>query len=154
MKVVVASDHAAFEAKAAVAAHLRAAGHEVVDVGTSGPASVDYPDFGAEGGRAVAAGRGERGIFLCGSGIGICIAANKVPGVRAAQVHDAFTAEMSRRHNDANVACFGARSLSVAEILPLVDLFLRTGFEGGRHAGRVAKLAALDAAGRGARCGD
>jgi len=143
MRIVVASDHAAFEAKAALAAHLRAAGHEVVDVGTDGAASVDYPDFGALGGRAVAAGRGERGVFLCGSGIGICIAANKVHGIRAAQVYDESSAEMSRRHNDANVACLGARTLPVERVLALVDLWLTTPFEGGRHARRVEKLDAL-----------
>ena len=145
-RIVVASDHAAFEAKAALVAHLRAAGHEVLDVGTDGPASVDYPDFGAKGARAVADGRGERGVFLCGSGIGICIAANKVRGIRAAQVYDESSAEMSRRHNDANVACLGARTMPVARLLALVDIFLATPFEGGRHAGRVQKLAGLDAA--------
>ena len=105
---------------------------------------MDYPDFGAKGGRAVAAGEGERGVFLCGSGIGICIAANKVPGIRAAQVYDEASAELSRRHNDANVACLGARTMTVQRALALADLWLATPFEGGRHARRVEKLGRLD----------
>jgi ribose 5-phosphate isomerase B len=140
------SDHAAVEAKAALRRHLERAGHDVLDLGTEGTASVDYPDYAAKGGRAVAAGEAERGVFLCGSGIGVCIAANKIAGVRAAQIHDATEAELSRRHNDANVACFGARSTPVAEIERLVDLWLATPFDGGRHAARVAKISALDAA--------
>lgn len=116
----------------------------MLDLGTFGPASVDYPDLAAEGARAVAAGRGERGVFLCGSGIGVCIAANKVAGVRAAVVVDEATAELSRRHNDANVACFGARMTPLPRILALADLFLATPFDGGRHARRVDKLNALD----------
>jgi ribose 5-phosphate isomerase B len=139
------SDHAAVEAKAALRRHLEQAGHAVLDLGTEGAASVDYPDYAAKGGRAIAAGKAERGVFLCGSGIGVCIAANKIPGIRAAQVHDATEAELSRRHNDANVACFGARSTSVSDIERLVDLWLATPFDGGRHAARVAKIAALDA---------
>ncbi len=138
------SDHAAFAAKAALVAHLHAAGHEVLDLGTDGPASVDYPDFGAKGGKAVAAGLGERGLFLCGSGIGISISANKVPGVRAALVYDEWSARMSRRHNDANVACFGGRVHADARIAEMADVFLATPFDGGRHTGRVAKIAALD----------
>jgi ribose 5-phosphate isomerase B len=144
------SDHAAFEEKAALRRHLEARGHVVADLGTDGVSSVDYPDFGAKGGRAVASGEADRGVFLCGSGIGICIAANKVPGVRAAQIHDDFEAEMSRRHNDANVACFGARRMPVADILRLVDVFLATEFDGGRHRTRVEKIEALDRE-RGAR---
>ena len=146
------SDHAAFAAKAALVTHLRAAGHEVLDLGTDGPASVDYPDFGAKGGKAVAAGLGERGLFLCGSGIGISISANKVPGIRAALVYDEWSARMSRRHNDANVACFGGRVHADARIAEMADVFLATPFDGGRHAARVAKIAALDA-GAGAKAG-
>lgn len=146
------SDHAAFAAKAALVAHLKAAGHEVLDLGTDGLASVDYPDFGAKGGKAVAAGLGERGLFLCGSGIGISISANKVPGIRAALVYDEWSARMSRRHNDANVACFGGRVHADARIAEMADVFLATPFDGGRHAARVAKIAALDA-GAGAKAG-
>ena len=116
----------------------------MLDLGTDSTASVDYADYAAKGGRAVAAGEGERGAFLCGSGIGICIAANKIPGVRGAVLHDEFDAEMSRRHNDANVACLGARVLTAERMAALVDLFLATPFDGGRHTGRVAKINALD----------
>jgi len=138
------SDHAAFAAKASLKAHLVAKGHEVIDLGTDGTASVDYPDYAAIGGRAVAAGQAPFGLFLCGSGIGIAIAANKVAGIRAALVYDEFSAEMSRRHNDANVACFGGRVLAEARIASLADLFLATPFEGGRHAARVAKISKLE----------
>ena len=137
------SDHAAFAAKTALKAHLVAQGHDVVDLGTDGPTSVDYPDFGAQGGRAVAGGVAPFGVFLCGSGIGMSIAANKVDGIRAALVYDEFSAEMSRRHNDANVACLGGRVLATERIARLVDLFLATPFDGGRHATRVAKLGAI-----------
>jgi ribose 5-phosphate isomerase B len=138
------SDHAAVEAKAAIASHLRARGHEVVDLGTNGPASVDYPDFAAAGARAVARGEADRGVFLCGTGIGICISANKVAGVRAAVLHDETSAEMSRRHNDANVACFGGRTQSPDRMAALVDLWLSTPFDAGRHAGRVEKIAQIE----------
>lgn len=138
------SDHAAFAAKEALKKHLAAAGRQVIDLGTDSTASVDYPDLAAKGARAVARGDGDRGVFLCGTGIGVCIAANKVRGVRAASVWDDVSAEMSRRHNDANVACLGARTLDEATIARLVDLWLATEFEGGRHAGRVAKIQALD----------
>ena len=138
------SDHAAFAAKSALKAHLVAKGHDVVDLGTDGTTSVDYPDFGARGGRAVASGVAPFGAFLCGSGIGICISANKVKGIRAAQVYDEFTAEMARRHNDANVICLGGRSLADDRIARLVDLFLATPFDGGRHAARVEKIRRLE----------
>ena len=126
----------------------------VRDLGTDSSATVDYPDFAAKGGRAVAAGEGDVGVFLCGTGIGICIAANKIPGIRAALVYDEVSAEMSRRHNDANVACLGARTLSQARIETLVDLWLATAFEGGRHAARVAKINALDHAAEKPAAGD
>ncbi len=138
------SDHAAFAAKSALKAHLEAKGHDVVDLGTDGTTSVDYPDFAAKGGRAVASGVAPFGAFLCGSGIGICISANKVDGIRAAQVYDEFTAEMARRHNDANVICLGGRSLADDRIARLVDLFLATPFDGGRHAARVEKIRRLE----------
>jgi ribose 5-phosphate isomerase B len=138
------SDHAAYAAKEALKKHLAKAGHQVIDLGTDSTASVDYPDFAAKGAKAVARGEGDRGVFLCGTGLGVCIAANKVKGVRAASIWDETTAEMSRRHNDANVACLGARTLDEKTIERLVDLWLAAPFEGGRHAGRVAKLNALD----------
>jgi ribose 5-phosphate isomerase B len=138
------SDHAGVAAKAAVRAHLEAGGHEVLDLGTATEASVDYPDFAASGARAVASGKAERGVFFCGSGIGVSIAANKVRGVRAALVHDESGAEMSRRHNDANVLCLGARTTSPETIARLVDLWLATPFEGGRHQRRVEKIARIE----------
>jgi ribose 5-phosphate isomerase B len=138
------SDHAAYDAKEALKKHLTAEGHEVRDLGTDSTASVDYPDFAEKGARALVRGEGDRGVFLCGTGIGICMAANKVKGIRAASIWDDTSAEMSRRHNDANVACLGGRTLDQATIARLVDLWLKTPFDGGRHAGRVAKINALD----------
>jgi ribose 5-phosphate isomerase B len=138
------SDHAGVACKAALARALRAAGHEVSDLGTHDEASVDYPDFAARGAREVAAGRAERGVFLCGTGIGVCIAANKVRGVRAANPCDEHGAEMARRHNDANVLCLGARVLEESRAWRLVERFLATPFDGGRHAGRVEKIARIE----------
>lgn len=148
MRLVIGSDHAAVAERQALAEHLTKAGHEVRDVGCAPGTSVDYPDVAVEVARAVAAGTAERGFLLCGTGLGVCMTANKVPGVRAAPLSDEFTAEMSRRHNDANVACFGARLLSVHAILRAADRFLATPFDGGRHAPRVEKINALDRAPR------
>jgi ribose 5-phosphate isomerase B len=144
MNLAVASDHAGVTERLALVEHLRAAGHEVEDLGCEPGASVDYPDVAAEVARAVAAGRAERGVLLCGTGIGVCMAAGKVHGVRAATIHDEHTAEMCRRHNDANVFCLGARLLALPAILRLVDRALDTPFEAGRHARRVAKIMALE----------
>ncbi|MDA1193974.1 MAG: ribose 5-phosphate isomerase B [Planctomycetota bacterium] len=144
MKIALASDHAAVDERLALAAHLRAAGHDVTDHGCAPGESVDYPDYGARVARAVAGGQAERGILICGTGIGICMAAGKVHGIRAATVHDAFTAEMCRRHNDANVMCMGARVHAAAAIQRLADIFVATPFDGGRHATRVAKIMALE----------
>jgi len=146
MKIAVASDHAAIEERQALAAHLRTAGHDVTDFGCAPGESADYPDPAAAVARAVAAGDAERGLLLCGTGIGICMAAGKVNGIRAATIGDAFSAEMARRHNDANVACFGARILSAAAIQRFADTFLDTPFEGGRHQRRVDKITALESA--------
>jgi len=144
MKIAVGSDHAGFALKEAIARHLRAAGHEIADCGTFSEESVDYPDFAVAVGRRVAAGESERGILVCGTGIGICMAANKVPGVRAATVHDRYTAAMSREHNDANVLCLGARVLEERVGVELAEYWLTVPFAGGRHERRVAKIAALD----------
>ena len=144
MRVVLGSDHAGLRLKQVVAAHLEQAGYEIVDVGTHTTDSVDYPDFGAAVGRAVVSDQGTLGIAFCGSGIGICIAANKVPGVRAATVHDVTSARMTRLHNDANVMCLGERFTGEQVALDAVDTFLATPFEGGRHARRVDKIAALE----------
>ncbi len=136
----MASDHAGFALKSTVADHLRSAGYSVTDLGTDGLESVDYPDFGKALGNEVAAGRAELGVAVCGSGIGICIAANKVDGIRAATVHDVTSARLSREHNDANIMCVGERFIGVQVALDAVDAFLATQFAGGRHARRTAKL--------------
>ncbi len=140
MRVAVGADHAGFEMKDTIAAHLAEAGHEVLDLGTRGPESVDYPDFGRIVAEAVASGRAERGIVVCGSGIGISIAANKVPGVRSARCTSEFDARYARLHNDANVLALGSRVTGIGVALAIVDLFMTVEFEGGRHARRVAKL--------------
>jgi ribose 5-phosphate isomerase B len=145
MRIAVGSDHRGFEAKHRIQGVLRTMGHDVLDVGPDGKGSVDYPDFAFQVGRAVGEGRSERGILICGTGIGMCIAANKVPGVRAAPCHDSITAEMSRRHNDANVLCLSADLLGEELIERMVRLWLETPFEGGRHARRVDKIVQFEA---------
>ncbi len=140
MRVAVASDHAAFRAKEALKRHLAGLGHAVEDFGCGSEESCDYPDFVIPASKAVAEGRCERGFVLGGSGNGEAMAANKVPGIRAAVVTDDFTAEMARRHNDANVASFGSRVLGEDRILRLAGIFLETPFDGGRHLRRIAKI--------------
>jgi len=144
MKISVGSDHAGFAVKQALAQRLRELGHDVIDHGCDSEASVDYPDFGAEVARSVATGASERGICVCGTGIGIAMAAGKVAGVRAATVHDRFTAEMSRQHNDANVLCLGARVLDPGPAVEIAAYWITVPFGDGRHTGRVAKINALD----------
>jgi len=144
MRLVVGSDHAGIELKAAVADHLRAAGHDVTDLGTHDGSSVDYPDYGAAVGRAVVGGEADLGVAVCGSGIGIGIAANKVPGVRAATVHDVTSARLAREHNDANVLCLGQRLTGVQVALDAVDAWLAATFGAGRHQGRIDKINALE----------
>lgn len=138
--IAIGSDHAGFELKEALRAWLESNGYEVQDLGTYAEERCDYPDFGAAVARAVTAGQADRGVAVCGSGIGICMAANKIPGARGAVIRDEYDAEYSRRHNDANVACFGGRISAVARAQELLGLWLKTGFDGGRHEGRVAKL--------------
>ena len=145
MRVAVASDHAGYRLKTVVVAHLGDGGHEVVDLGTDSEESVDYPPFCAAAGRAVVDGQADTGIVIGGSGQGEQIAANKVNGVRAALCHDEFTARLARQHNDANVLAFGARVLADAYALRIVDLFLSTDFQGGRHQPRIEQLAAIEA---------
>lgn len=140
MRIAFAADHAGLPLKRRLAAHAAELGHEVLDLGTDSDASVDYPDFGAACARAVVEGRAERGVVCCGTGIGISIAANRVPGCRAALCHDHFTAAMARRHNDANVLALGARVVGEGVALDALETFLATPFEQGRHAARVAKL--------------
>lgn len=144
MKIAVGADHAGFGLKDVVKQHLEAAGYEVLDLGTNGPDSVDYPDFGSAVGTAVARNEADLGVAVCGSGLGICIAANKVDGVRAVTLHDVTSARFSRLHNDANVMCLGERMTGPQTALDIVDAFLTTQFEGGRHSRRVDKIAALE----------
>jgi ribose 5-phosphate isomerase B len=140
MNVAIASDHAGFELKEAIIAHLKSRGINARDLGPQDTQRVDYPDFAQHVAKAVASGDAERGILVCGSGIGMAITANKVAGVRAATIHNGWEAEMSRRHNNANVACFGQRSMGQDVVLNALDIFLSTEFDGGRHAERVAKV--------------
>jgi ribose 5-phosphate isomerase B len=148
MRIAVGSDHAGFDLKQAVARHLEEAGHVVVDLGTGSPdVSVDYPTFGLAVGRAVASGEVDRGVCVCGTGIGIGIAANKVEGVRAALVHDVTTAGLARRHNDANVVCLGGRTTGPAVALDAVDTFFSTAYEGGRHQRRIDEISDYERSG-------
>lgn len=141
MKIAVGADHAGFPIKEELKTLIKALGHVPVDKGTSNEASVDYPDYAKAVGEAVRSGEAERGVLVCGTGIGMCIASNKVPGVRAAVVWDEKSTELSRRHNDSNVFCAGARLLPVVRIAELLKLWLNTPFEGGRHQKRIDKLA-------------
>lgn len=141
----IGSDHGGFELKQAVMKHLEERGIEYRDYGTYTPESCDYPDYGAAVGRAVASGECERGIVICGTGIGISMAANKIDGVRCALCGDCFSAEMARAHNDANVLALGGRVIGPGLALKIVDIFLSTGFDGGRHARRLGKLAEIEA---------
>ena len=138
--IAVASDHAGFDLKELLKRDLQQAGHDVLDLGTNSTASVDYPDFGRAMGEAIASGRAARGVLVCGTGIGISIAANRNPKVRAALVHDETSARLSREHNNANVVAFGQRLIGTETARAALKVFLNTEFEGGRHAGRVAKL--------------
>ncbi|MFM2020432.1 MAG: ribose 5-phosphate isomerase [Pseudomonadota bacterium] len=140
MRIAIASDHAALEMKAALADWLRAAGHAVEDLGPHDPASVDYPDYGYKLAQAVASGAAERGIALCGSGIGISIAVNRNPACRCALVSEPLSARLSREHNDANVLALGARLTGIEMAKACIDAFLTTPFGGDRHARRVEKL--------------
>ncbi|AWJ85112.1 ribose 5-phosphate isomerase B [Azospirillum sp. TSH58] len=139
--IAIASDHAGYEMKAQIASWLAGAGYEVLDLGCNGPESVDYPDFATALAGAINDGRAARGVLICGSGIGISIAANRHPGIRAALVHDVTTARLARQHNDANVVALGARIIGAEIAKDCVDAFLTTDFEGGeRHSRRIAKM--------------
>ncbi|MCX6512097.1 MAG: RpiB/LacA/LacB family sugar-phosphate isomerase [Actinobacteria bacterium] len=145
MRIAIGSDHAGVVLKTAVASHLTRIGHVVDDLGPYDPsASVDYPDFGAAVGRAVTSGEAEIGVAICGSGIGMAIAANKIAGVRAAVIHDVTEGRLARQHNHANVVCFGARTTGEAVVIDSLDAFLEAEPEA-RHAARLDKLTALDA---------
>jgi ribose 5-phosphate isomerase B len=138
--IAIACDHAGVELKAILAAELARLGHEVLDLGTHGSESVDYPDFGRTLAEAILDGRAERGVVICGTGIGISIAANRHPGVRAALCHDETSARLAREHNDANVLALGARLIGSEVAKDCLKAFLQTRFASGRHAPRVAKL--------------
>ena len=138
--IVIASDHAGVDLKARIVELVGEAGYDARDLGPTDTASVDYPDFGHEVARAVAAGEARAGILICGTGIGMSMTANRHPGVRAALCHDAYTAGMARRHNDANVLCVGERVVGFGVVEQMVRIFLATDFEGDRHQRRVEKI--------------
>lgn len=144
MKIAIASDHGGFALKQEIAGYLRELGHEAEDFGCHSAESCDYPDFAGAAARAVAAGDCERGIVVCSTGIGISIAANKVHGIRCALCGDLFSAEMTRRHNNANMLALGAGFTGKNMAERIVEVFLSTEFEGGRHARRVDKVMALE----------
>jgi ribose 5-phosphate isomerase B len=145
MRIAIGSDHRGYHLKEKLAGILRSKGHEVSDEGTSLTESVDYPDFAALVGQKVSKGEADRGILICGTGIGMAIAANKFPGVRAAPITDEVTAEISRRHNDLNVLCLSADMLSPRTVERMVEIWVETEFEAGRHQRRVEKISAIEA---------
>ncbi len=144
MRVAVGSDHRGFGVKAKLIELIKRLGHDVEDAGCYSADSVDYPDVAAIVGDKIAAGQTDRGVLICGTGIGMCIAANKFSGVRAAPCHDDLTAELSRRHNDLNVLCLSADLLGEKLIDRMVEIWLNTPFEAGRHARRIEKIAGLE----------
>jgi ribose 5-phosphate isomerase B len=144
MKVALASDHAGFELKSHLLSRLAAQGHDVVDVGAPSAESVDYPLYAAPAAQLVARGETERGVLVCGSGVGVAIVANKVPGVRAVNAHDAAEAELARRHNDANVVTLSGARIPPAAADEIVRAFLSTDFDGGRHERRVNQITAME----------
>jgi ribose 5-phosphate isomerase B len=143
-RIAIGSDHAGFPVKEAIRKYLEGAGYAVDDEGTSSEDSVDYPDYGKAVGERVAAKRDDLGIVVCGSGIGISIAANKVPGIRAALAHNVLTAQLAREHNDANVLALGARIVTPAAALEMVQTFLTTPYAGGRHQRRLDKISQIE----------
>ena len=140
MKFYIATDHAGYAVKAYIKELITDRGHEIIDLGPDSADRVDYPDFGHKCAQSVAADEGSFGIVVCGTGIGISISANKVPGIRAALCHDAYTATMARAHNNAQILAFGERVVGKGVIESMIDAFINTEFEGGRHATRVAKI--------------
>ena len=144
MKIAIGCDHGGFRYKKTLVDFLKKNGHEIVDFGTNSEDSCDYPDFALPAAESVASGDCDRGILICGTGIGISIAANKVPGIRCAHCHDVFSAKATRLHNDANMIAFGERVIGQGLMLEIVSAFLTTDFEGGRHVGRIAKITAIE----------
>ena len=143
-KFVIASDHGGLELKEAVSACLQEQGVEIVDLGTMNDDSVDYPDYGIKVARAVSTGEADKGILICGTGIGMSIVANKFPGIRAALITDDFTAQMSKEHNNANIIVMGGRILTTEQAQKMVKIWLETVYEGGRHQRRLDKIASLE----------
>jgi ribose 5-phosphate isomerase B len=148
MKISLGADHAGYLLKDRIRQYISERGYTVVDEGTNTSDSVDYPDYALKVSEDVAAGRAERGILVCGSGIGMAITANKVPGIRAANISSAYEAQMSREHNDLNVLTLGARILNEEDAMHIVQIWLDTPFSGGRHTGRLDKIADIEAAHR------
>ncbi len=143
MRIAFGADHAGFELKELLARRTSELGHEVLDLGTASTSSVDYPDFGLAVGQAVASGQAERGVVVCGTGIGISIAANRIRGARAGVATDLYSTQLMREHNDANILGLGARVTAVPLAMAILEAFLNTPFAGGRHQRRVDKLDAL-----------
>ncbi|MCS6963295.1 ribose 5-phosphate isomerase B [Thermoflexus sp.] len=146
MRIAIGADHAGYTLKETLVAYMREHGIEVIDFGTHGPDSVDYPDYARVVAEAVAGGGADFGVLICGTGIGMSIAANKVPGIRAAAVSDVYSARMSRAHNDANILCLGGRVVGPGLAIEILETWLRTSFEGGRHARRLEKIRQLEIA--------
>lgn len=144
MRIALGSDHGGYELKEVIKNHLKQKGLEIKDFGTDSTASCDYPDFAQAVGEAVAAGEYDRGILICGTGIGISIAANKIPGVRCALVSDGFSAKATRQHNDSNILALGGRVIGPGLALEIVDIWIDTQFDGGRHQRRIDKIADLE----------
>lgn len=140
MKIAIANDHAGVEYKFILKEHLQKLGHEVINLGTDEHTSCDYPDYAAKVAKAVRSGEADRGVLICGTGVGMSIAANKHKGIRASLCGDTYTAEFTRRHNDSNVLVLGARVIGVEIMLSVATVYFSTEFEGGRHQRRVDKL--------------
>ena len=144
MKIAIGCDHGGFEHKNAIVAHLKEQGHEVLDCGIYELATVDYPDIAKKVCSEIISGNYERGILVCGTGVGMSISANKIKGIRAACLSDHFSAKYTRLHNDSNVLCMGGRVVEIGVAIELADIFINTEFEGGRHANRVAKIKEIE----------
>ena len=145
MKIAIASDHGGYDYKQELIPYIESLGHQVLDLGCHGPASVDYPDYGIPCSQAVARGEADRGVVICGTGIGISISANKVPGIRCALCTDPVMARLTREHNDANMLAMGGRIIGIELAKGIVQVFLSTEFSGGRHKTRIDKIAQYEA---------
>lgn len=144
MKIAIGNDHAAVEMKNDIKAYLESKGHEVINFGTDTSASCNYPDYSKAVGKAVVSGEAKCGVLICGTGVGVAMAANKVKGVRAAVCSDTVTARLTKQHNDANIICFGARIVGIELAKAIVDAYLDAEFEGGRHQTRVDMMMAIE----------